>query len=99
MGISLPTLYRWARDNPNFPRLRKLGPRTTVISDDEIDAYMASVSKLPAGFNHVAAEVDALKAEKERVTAEFRKTLQKIHERLAKLECIEHTPAETAGEH
>lgn len=48
MGISLPTFYRWARTMPNFPRLRKLGPRTTVVADDEIDAYVAAVSKVVA---------------------------------------------------
>jgi prophage regulatory protein len=42
MGISLPTFWRWARENPRFPKLRKIGERTTVVMDDDLDEFMAS---------------------------------------------------------
>jgi prophage regulatory protein len=42
LGISLPTLYRWVRTFPNFPRPRKIGPSVTVFDDAEIDAYVAA---------------------------------------------------------
>jgi len=52
--------------------------------------------ELPAGFNPVAAEVAQLKAAKEAATAAFRKQLQEINERLAKLEAITFEPATSA---
>jgi predicted DNA-binding transcriptional regulator AlpA len=44
LGISVPTLYRYARDNPNFPKLHKLSERVTILFEDELDAFMAGKS-------------------------------------------------------
>lgn len=40
MGLSVPTLYRLARTNPAFPKVRKLSPRVSIFFEDEIEAYM-----------------------------------------------------------
>jgi predicted DNA-binding transcriptional regulator AlpA len=32
IGTSVPTLYRWRTERPDFPKPLKLGPRTTVYS-------------------------------------------------------------------
>lgn len=43
LGISVPTLWRWARINPKFPRPRKLSARVTVFSEVELDAFVAGL--------------------------------------------------------
>ncbi len=40
LGISIPTLWRYARTDPDFPKPRKLSARTTVWSRVELDAYL-----------------------------------------------------------
>lgn len=42
LGISLPTLNRWARTKPNFPKKRKLSERVSVYDDAELDQYRDS---------------------------------------------------------
>lgn len=42
LGISLPTLWRYIRNNPNFPRPSKLSDRVTVLDAGELDAFIAS---------------------------------------------------------
>lgn len=42
LGISLSTLYRYVRQIPTFPRLRKLSDRVSFFYEGELDAYMAS---------------------------------------------------------
>lgn len=41
LGVSLPTLWRWAREG-HMPKPFKLGPNTTVWDADEIDAFLAA---------------------------------------------------------
>jgi prophage regulatory protein len=41
LGMSVPTLYRRAKDDPDFPQLISLGPNITVISEEEIEQYVA----------------------------------------------------------
>jgi predicted DNA-binding transcriptional regulator AlpA len=41
-GVSVPTVWRWARENSRFPRGRKLGPRTTMWNVGEIRAFLAN---------------------------------------------------------
>lgn len=40
MGIGLSSFWLKVKNDPDFPKLFKLGPRTTVVFDDEIDAYL-----------------------------------------------------------
>jgi prophage regulatory protein len=47
LGISLPTLWRYIRNNPSFPRPSKLSDRVTVFDAAELDAFIAS-RKVPA---------------------------------------------------
>jgi prophage regulatory protein len=47
LGVSLPTLWRWARNVPDFPKPIKLSERVTVFDESELDAYVAS-RRVPA---------------------------------------------------
>ncbi|MDR6535589.1 AlpA family phage regulatory protein [Variovorax soli] len=38
-GIGNTTLWRWVREREDFPRPRKIGPRVTVFSLDELIAW------------------------------------------------------------
>jgi predicted DNA-binding transcriptional regulator AlpA len=40
LGVSEGTVWRWARENKNFPRGLKLGPRLTRWDSDAIDAFL-----------------------------------------------------------
>jgi prophage regulatory protein len=42
LGVSLPTLWRYARSNPSFPRPSKLSERVTVFDEYELDEFVAS---------------------------------------------------------
>lgn len=39
LGISLATLWRWLGERPDFPRSRKIGPRTTVWDMAELEQW------------------------------------------------------------
>lgn len=39
-GISLPTFYRYARNDPDFPRLIKIGPNVTVVRAADLDRWL-----------------------------------------------------------
>jgi len=39
LGIGESTLWRWAQQRPDFPKPRKLGPRTTVWDVPELIAW------------------------------------------------------------
>lgn len=39
LGISLATLWRWLAERPDFPRSRKIGPRTTVFDLAELSQW------------------------------------------------------------
>lgn len=36
LGIAPATLWRWLNERPDFPRSRKIGPRTTVFDLAEL---------------------------------------------------------------
>ena len=40
LGVSVPTVWRYARNNPKFPRPAKLSERVTVFDEAELDAYL-----------------------------------------------------------
>lgn len=42
LGVSVPTIWRYARQNPAFPRPSKLSERVTVFDESEIDAFLNS---------------------------------------------------------
>ena len=42
MGVSVPTFWRYHRQNPNFPRVRKLSERVAIVDEAELDAFMAA---------------------------------------------------------
>lgn len=42
LGVSTPTLWRYARTVADFPRPTKLSPQVTVFDEDELDAWVAS---------------------------------------------------------
>jgi predicted DNA-binding transcriptional regulator AlpA len=46
LGIGLSTFWRRVKNEPDFPKLRKLSPKTSVALRGELDAYLA---QLPAG--------------------------------------------------
>lgn len=49
LGICESSLWDRAKNDPTFPKPRKLGPRTTVWMREELDAFLAScVSKKAA---------------------------------------------------
>jgi prophage regulatory protein len=39
LGIGRSTLYKWAKERPEFPQPIKLGTRTTVFKLDELIAW------------------------------------------------------------
>lgn len=42
LGISVASVWRFARTNPTFPRPRKLSERVTVFDEAELDAFVES---------------------------------------------------------
>ena len=52
------------------------------------------VAEMPATFNPVAAEVEAIERENEQLRAEFQRQINRNMDRLAKLQAIEYTPAQ-----
>ena len=49
--------------------------------------------ELPAGFSRVAVESEAIKAQMAQAAADYHATVQKLQERLSKLQAIEFTEA------
>jgi predicted DNA-binding transcriptional regulator AlpA len=41
LGVSVPTVWRWASERPDFPKPRKLGPNVTVFDEGELDAFLS----------------------------------------------------------
>jgi prophage regulatory protein len=39
LGIGIATLWRWAKERPDFPRPRRLSARCTVFDRDELVAW------------------------------------------------------------
>ncbi|WP_244125353.1 helix-turn-helix transcriptional regulator [Burkholderia gladioli] len=48
LSIGESTLWRRSKQEPDFPKPRKMGPRTTVFYTAELDAYLASLQ--PSGL-------------------------------------------------
>jgi predicted DNA-binding transcriptional regulator AlpA len=44
LGMGESTLWRLAKDDPKFPKGRKITPRLTVFVRTELDDYLASLS-------------------------------------------------------
>lgn len=42
LGIGLSTLWAKAKNQADFPKPIKTGPRTTIFLEQELDAYLAS---------------------------------------------------------
>ena len=40
LGISVPTLYRYIKHNPEFPRLHKLSERVSFLDEAEVEAFI-----------------------------------------------------------
>jgi prophage regulatory protein len=38
-GVHIATIWRWVAQRPDFPRPRKVGPRTTVFDTAELLAF------------------------------------------------------------
>jgi hypothetical protein len=49
--------------------------------------------ELPAGFSRVTVESEAIKAQMAQAAADYHATVQKLQERLSKLQAIEYTEA------
>lgn len=47
-GVSRPTIWRWLKSDPTFPRPFKLSPQCTRWRDDEIAAWEASSREVAA---------------------------------------------------
>lgn len=45
LGIGVSTLWRWAREREDFPKPRKLSPRTTVFDTQELIAWRDAQAK------------------------------------------------------
>lgn len=43
LGVSVPTIWRYCRLNPDFPKPRKLSARVTVFDEQELDAFLAGL--------------------------------------------------------
>jgi prophage regulatory protein len=42
LGVSVPTIWRYCRINPKFPRPSKLSERVTVFDEQELDDFLLS---------------------------------------------------------
>lgn len=42
LGISVPTLYRYIKTIPNFPKLHKLTERVSFLDEDELDRFISA---------------------------------------------------------
>ena len=49
--------------------------------------------ELPAGFNPIAAQVDALEKQRETLRKEFNARINQINDQISKLQCLEFSPA------
>ena len=38
-GVSVPTVWRYARNDPSFPKKTKLSERVSVFDEQELDAW------------------------------------------------------------
>lgn len=38
-GVHISTIWRWVAERPDFPRPRKVGPRTTLFDSSELLAF------------------------------------------------------------
>lgn len=47
-GVSRPTIWRWLKSDPTFPRPFKLSPQCTRWRDDEIVAWEAASREVAA---------------------------------------------------
>ena len=54
LGISMSGLWRKVRNDPSFPRARKITERCTFFIEDELDAYIASADRLAKPANQAA---------------------------------------------
>lgn len=48
LGIGTATLWRWAKDRPDFPQPVRLSARCTVFPADELDAWRIAQGPTPA---------------------------------------------------
>ncbi len=58
LAIGLSTFWLKVKTEPDFPKTFKLGPRTTVVYDQDCDDYIAACRDKSAGVT--AAEVAAV---------------------------------------
>lgn len=42
IGVSLPTYWRFTKDDPDFPRPFKLGANASAVMRDELDTWLAA---------------------------------------------------------
>lgn len=42
IGVSLPSFWRYAKYDPDFPRPLRLGPNARAVMRDDLDAWLAS---------------------------------------------------------
>jgi len=42
IGMSVPSFWCFAKDDPTFPRLFKIGPQATAIMRADLDAWIAA---------------------------------------------------------
>lgn len=79
------------RHTPWDPRIGDNTLGLIVVGEHEIEFA------IPAGFNPVAAEVQALQAQVESEGRKFAHRVAELNDRIAKLQCIEMAPAGAAS--
>lgn len=42
IGASVPTFWRYAKHDPTFPRVFKIGPNASAVMREELDAWLKS---------------------------------------------------------
>lgn len=47
LGVSRQSLWRWCRDNPDFPKPVKLAPGTTAFMESELEEFIRSRQAQP----------------------------------------------------
>ena len=56
LGASVPTVWRWAKENPNFPKKRSPSPRISMWVEEEIVQFRDGALTAPATASSSATE-------------------------------------------
>lgn len=66
LGVGLTTFWRWTKERKDFPKLIKIGPRTTIVPLDKLTAWRDAQSEPLSGADAAARFMSAADKESRR---------------------------------